>query len=280
VYEFAIEPTVRGDFVYTEQQVHRDKTENQAEVNRSLGKGHDESTLKHLLKGDPGREVAQSILESVSWYTVYHFNDTSDEASIRRACSVRDVDCLRETGANLAAFLLYMRDHHQGVYENIRDTVRLAAPFFDDFKFRPRQSEKDITLQLEWTQKDSDYPFLVSQLSDGTLRFIAFATALLQPSPPATILLDEPELGLHPYALDLLAALMKEAATRTQIIVSTQSASLLDSFEAEDIVVVQREEGASTFRRLSSGDLTEWMKDYSLGELWRKNVIEGGPTYE
>jgi predicted ATPase len=118
----------------------------------------------------------------------------------------------------------------------------------------------------------------VTQLSDGTLRFIALTTALLQPNPPATILLDEPELGLHPYALNLLAALLKKAATQTQVIVSTQSASLLDNFEAEDVIVVEREDGASTFKRLSSPDLGEWLKEYSLGELWQKNIIGGRPS--
>jgi predicted ATPase len=117
----------------------------------------------------------------------------------------------------------------------------------------------------------------VSQLSDGTLRFIALTTALLQPNPPTTILLDEPELGLHPYALNLLAALLKKAAAKTQVIVSTQSASLLDNFEAEDVIVVERENGESTFKRLFSAELEEWLKDYSLGELWEKNVFGGRP---
>ncbi len=170
-----------------------------------------------------------------------------------------------------------LHDEHLSIYEKIRDTIRLAAPFFDDFKFRPKASNGDMVLQLEWTQKDSDYPFHASQLSDGTLRFIALTTALLQPGPPATILVDEPELGLHPYALNLLAALLKKAAMRTQVIVSTQSAPLLDNFEAEDIVVVEREDRGSTFRRQSSGDLQEWLKDYSLGELWEKNVFGGRP---
>ena len=132
-----------------------------------------------------------------------------DTAAIRRTCSVRDNERLREEGGNLAAFLLMLRDQHQRTYEKIRDIVRLAAPFFDDFKFRPKPSNGDTNLQLEWTQKGSDYPFLVTQLSDGTLRFMALTTALLQPNPPSTILLDEPELGLHPYALNLLAALLK-----------------------------------------------------------------------
>jgi len=158
--------------------------------------------------------------------------------------------------------------------------VRLATPFFDDFKFRPNASNGDEALQLEWTQKDSDYPFHASQLSDGTLRFIALTTALLQPNPPATILLDEPELGLHPYALNLLAGLLKKASAKTQVVVSTQSAPLLDNFEPEDIIVVERKEGASIFERLSSDKLKEWLKDYSLGELWQKNVIGGRPSHD
>lgn len=133
-------------------------------------------------------------------------------------------------------------------------------------------------LQLEWTQKDSDYPFHVNQLSDGTLRLVALATALLQPDPPTTMLFDEPELGLHPHALNLFAALVKKAASKTQIIVSTQSAPLLDNFQAEDIIVVERKEGESTFKRLSSAELAEWLKDYSLGELWQKNILGGRPT--
>ncbi len=278
VYEFALEPTVRGNLVYIAEQVHRDKTENQPEVNCTIGTGHDESMLRSQQRGSPGWQIARSMLPSIQRYAAYHFNDTSENAPMRRFGTVRDYEHLRPDGSNLAAFLLRLSDEHRPVYDEIKDTVRLAAPFFDDFKFRPRPSEKDVTLQLEWTQKGSDYPFLVSQLSDGTLRFIALATALLQPDPPATILFDEPELGLHPYALNLLAALIKEAATRTQIIVSTQSAPLLDNFEAEDIVVVEREDGASTFKRQSSAELKEWLKEYSLGELWQKNVIGGRPS--
>jgi predicted ATPase len=158
--------------------------------------------------------------------------------------------------------------------------VRLVAPFFDDFKLRPQPNGADTTVQLEWTQKGSDYPFHPSQLSDGTLRFMCLATALLQPSPPATMVFDEPELGLHPYALGVLAGLLKQASERTQVIVSTQSAPLLDHFEADQVIVVDRKDGASEFRRLDPAMLTEWLNDYSLGELWQKNVFEGGPADE
>jgi predicted ATPase len=230
------------------------------------------------LKGGRNQTISQYVYESISSWTVYHVHDTSDTAAMRRTCSVRDNEYLRPDAANLAAFLLALHAEHSNVYEKVRDTIRLATPFFDDFKFRPRASNGDQVLQLEWTQKDSDYPFHASQLSDGTLRFVALTTALLQPNPPATILVDEPELGLHPYALNLLAALLKEAATKTQVIVSTQSASLLDNFEAEDVIVVERENGESVFKRLSTAELEEWLKDYSLGELWEKNIFGGRPS--
>ena len=118
------------------------------------------------------------------------------------------------------------------------------------------------------------------RLSDGTLRFICLTTALLQPDPPSAIIIDEPELGLHPYAIEILAELIEATARKTQLIVSTQSPALLDYFEPKDIIIVNRKKGASVFERLNKEDLSTWLKDYSLGDLWRKNIIAGGPDYE
>ena len=170
-------------------------------------------------------------------------------------------------------------------YERIRDVVRLAAPFFDDFKLRPVPANQEL-IQLEWLQKDSVYPFRASQLSDGTLRFICLAAALLQPLLPSTMLFDEPELGLHPYALTLLANLFQQAThmrgsySGKQVIVSTQSAPLLNEFAPEDVIIVERSQGQSTFRHLQRNDLSEWLKEYTLGELWQKNVLGGRPRNE
>ena len=152
----------------------------------------------------------------------------------------------------------------------------MAAPFFDDFNLRPVADKPHLT-QLEWLQKDSDYPFSPHQMSDGTLRFVCLATALMQPSMPSTILFDEPELGLHPYALNLLGALFSKAAFDSQIIISTQSATLLNEFEPKDIIVVERANGESIFRRLDHENLSEWLEEYSIGELWLKNVLGGHP---
>ncbi len=167
-------------------------------------------------------------------------------------------------------------------YMLIRDTIRLIAPFFDDFLFRPEEKGGLQAVRLEWRQKGSDFPFQPSQLSDGTIRFICLATALLQPSPPATMVIDEPELGLHPYAVGLLAGLIRSVTESdiapAQLVVSTQSATLLDYFDAKDVVVVNRRDGASVFGRQNAEGLSEWLKEYSIGELWQKNVIEGGPS--
>jgi predicted ATPase len=138
-------------------------------------------------------------------------------------------------------------------------------------------------IRLEWLQKGSDYPFLARQLSDGTLRFICLAAVLVPNnfvySP--TVLFDEPELGLHPYALTLLASLFEQLARQNrQVIVSTQSAQLLNEFSPEDVIVVERTQGESVFRRLDSAQLSGWLEDYTLGDLWQKNVLGGRPRNE
>lgn len=212
-------------------------------------------------------------------WQIYHFHDTSDFAAVKRPCSKRDYEYLRPGASNLAAFLLFLRKKHEEEYRHVRDVVQLAAPFFDDFLLRDSLDNRDETL-LEWRQKGSDYPFHPSQISDGTLRFICLATALLQPNPPSTILLDEPELGLHPYALALLAGLIQKASFRTQVIVATQSASLISHFDPADIVVVERKNGESIFKRPPLEKLKQWIDDYSLGELWEMNLLEGRPGNE
>lgn len=199
---------------------------------------------------------------------------------MRRDQPLHDSERLRHDASNIAAFLLELQEDEEGSYALIRDTVRLIAPFFDDFLLRPQTKGQKEQVRLEWQQKGSDFPFQPNQLSDGTMRFICLATALNQPYPPATIVIDEPELGLHPYAISMLADLIKSASERTQVIISTQSPTLLDYFDPNEIVVVNRDKGRSTFERLEEEDLANWLEDYSVGELWQKNIVRGGPTSE
>lgn len=241
------------------------------------------STTPQLLKDKDrkgvtgGRSVASYIYESISSWKIYHFHDTSKVAPIRRFETIDDSDYLRFNAANIAPFLLGLRNNEEGVYNQIVDTIRLVTPFFNDFILKPNKKEK---VRLLWKQKGSDYPLKPHHLSDGTLRFICLTTALLQPDPPSTIIIDEPELGLHPYAIEILAELIKATSKKTQLIVSTQSPPLVDYFEPRNIIVVNREKGASVFKRLIKEELSSWLEDYSLGELWRKNIVTGGPVHE
>ena len=162
-------------------------------------------------------------------------------------------------------------------FARIEKTVASVSPFFDGFNLMPNRLNEQL-IQLEWKQAGAvDTYFNAYQLSDGTLRFICLATLLLQPNLPQTIIIDEPELGLHPVAVNKLAALIKKASAKTQIIISTQSVNLVDNFGPQDIIVVDRKDNATVFNRLDAESLDVWLKDYSLGEIWEKNVIGGQP---
>ena len=212
---------------------------------------------------------------------VYHFHDTSSASALKRNAPINDNRFLKPDGSNLPAFLYYLRRRHNAAYAFIRGAVRQAAPFFDDFQLEPMQLDES-KIRLEWLHEGTDDYFDVSSLSDGTLRFIATSTLLLQPKKllPRVILIDEPELGMHPYAITLLASLIKQASTASQVIVSTQSSLLIDHFEPEDVLVADRVNGATELSRLNSEKLQGWLEDYSLGQLWEKNVIGGRPRSE
>lgn len=224
-----------------------------------------------------------TIDDAIAGWMVYHFHDTSDSAPMRQSEIVEDCAYLREDAANIAPFLKALReDGPEDVksYREIVDAVRLVMPFFEDFTLTPIKFGPAQKVKLTWKQKGTDYPFQPYHLSDGAIRFICLATALLQPKPPSTIIIDEPELGLHPQAIAILADLIKAAASRTQVIVATQSPLLVDQFAAGDIIVAKRKDGATVFERLNEGDYSAWLEDFTLGELWTRNVIEGGPTHE
>lgn len=198
---------------------------------------------------------------------------------MRKTAKVDDNDYLRPDGSNLAAFLYYLKEKHEGSYSLIQRTVQRVAPFFDDFRLKPLRRKPD-DIKLEWSHKNSDQYFDASSFSDGTLRFIVLATLFLQPEEyrPSVILVDEPELGLHPYAIEMLASLIRQASVKTQVIVSTQSSLLLDHFEPEDVLVANRVDGGTQLTRLDSTKLAAWLEDYSLGQLWEKNEFGGRPV--
>ncbi|WP_305801612.1 AAA family ATPase [Thiolapillus sp.] len=201
---------------------------------------------------------------------------------MRRSEIVEDNQRLRNNGSNIAPFLLRLKQSESlyRYYQEVVNATRLILPFFDNFRLDVFQQGEADKVKLSWQQKGSDYPLQPYHLSDGSIRFICLATALLQPDPPSAIVIDEPELGLHPEAIRILAELITDAAQRTQVILATQSPLLIDQFAIDDIVVVNRKDGQSTFERLSEQDFSQWLEDYSVGELWTRNVIQGGTSDE
>jgi predicted ATPase len=224
------------------------------------------------------RRTANWVRTRLGNWRVYHVHDTSPTSPMRKTAKINDNELLRPDGSNLAAFLYLLQLKYPDAYGLIRASIQRVAPFFDDFRLRPDPLNEE-TIRLAWKHRNSDKYFGVSALSDGTLRFIAIAALFLQPHElrPSVIVVDEPELGLHPAAISLLASLMKQASPQTQIIVSTQSALLLDHFRPEDVLVAERLAGSTHLRRLEESSLREWLEEYSLGQLWEKNELGGRP---
>lgn len=276
-YGFELSSTEDGFFLINNERRHYYPLSTE----RYLGSGNFNPGLL-IDKDSPGFQTKRGA----SWYTynaicswmIYHFHDTSPESGMRRYHDQGHNEALFFDAANIAPYLLTLQTSKPSSYAEILNAVRLVIPFFDDFILRPNAQEN---LRLDWRQRGlKDYPMRPSLLSDGSIRFICLATALLQPEPPSAIIIDEPELGLHPQAIAILAELLQDAAKRMQVVVATQSAALINHFSIEDIIVVNRKEGQTTFERLKEEDFSEWLEDYSVGELWAKNVIAGGPTYE
>lgn len=222
--------------------------------------------------------VANWVRHRLGMWRLYHVHDTSSSSPMRKTAQLNDNEYLRPDGSNLPAFLYLLRRKHAEQYRLIVRSIQRVAPFFDDFRLQPDRLNEE-TIRLAWRHKNSDQYFGAAALSDGTLRFIVLATLFLQPEEfsPSVILVDEPELGLHPYAITLLASLVKQASKKTQVILSTQSALLLDHFEPSDVLVADRVGSSTNLMRLEPEPLSEWLEDYSLGQLWEKNEF-GGAT--
>ena len=271
-YNFELRPTVEDRFIFSSETIgYHDRSRYPNPLPIYLGSGHSEAEVRQSKE-----RIAGHLRHDLECYRIYHFHDTSSSAGVKQTGVVDDNRRLHTDAGNLAAFLYRLQHKHAGHFQNIEDTVRQIAPFFEGFQLEPSRLNPD-KIRLEWKEQGSETYFNAHALSDGTLRFMCLATLLLQPTMPAVILLDEPELGLHPAAISLLAALLESTSQKTQILVATQSVTLINQLGPDFVWVVERENRASVFKHLVSAEMSTWLENYSLGELWEKNILGGRP---
>jgi predicted ATPase len=285
-YECSLSFAAPDTLLFTDEKVQFQRSGYQNPFVKEFGVGHLESQLVGAASGPSDtalRRVARVFQRRLTNLRVYHFHDTSDEARIRTRQDLHRDRYLMTEGGNLASFLYMLQEQRPDHFRRILSTIRLVVPYFERFVLDPGPLVEARQIFLRWSDRSGE-EFGVHQLSDGSLRAIALITALLQPDEflPSLVVIDEPELGLHPTAIGLISDLMRAASLKTQVVVATQSPRLLTELLPEHVVVVERHEdsahrGYSTFQRLSADALGDWLKDYDLGALYEMNVTGGGP---
>ena len=272
-YDFSLIPTDENNLIFDSEHFNYD---GYWKRNSYLGGGYSESRWDKGVYNKIDSYV-KPILQHEKW-RVYHFHDTSSSARVKQTHKITNsVELLFDAG-NLAAFLYRLKNDYPNNYIQIIESIKLIAPYFKDFYLEDNISSDDIILR--WKQEGSDDTFNANQLSDGTLRFICLATLFLQPETlqPETIIVDEPELGLHPYAITLLSEIIKKTSIKKQVIIATQSVDLLNEFSANQIIVVDRDNQGTKFKKFTEEELKNWLSDdYTMGDLWKKNILGGRP---
>lgn len=275
-YRFSLTNAVSDRLIVGTEEIGSYIPKNNTSSTKQLLSNFNESALPTFKTQD---DRCGLIWQFLSECKVYQFSDSSQLSPIRQSSAVDSAHYLQSEGNNLPSFLLYLKKNYTESYDRIVSYVREVVPQFKDFYLEPDNGY----VSLKWMDTSvNDYVLSADQFSDGSIRFIALATLLLQSEETMSqvIIIDEPELGLHPYAIDQLTEMIKDASLHAQIIVATQSPALIDGFSANDVTIIERDEDAqcTTVRKLNEADYTEWLNEYSLSELWDKNVIGGRPV--
>lgn len=277
-YSFSLKYAQPDQLYFSKEEFKFKRSDMDKPKRNSFGSGHQESLLP-LKASAKERSSEKYIFKTISGCRSYQFHDTSNEAHIKQSTyySQSSSKYLFHDSGNLSAFLYALKKNNPIEYNSIVKTISRVEPFFKDFVL-DIDNQKNIL--LNWIGNENpDYIFGPHQISDGLLRFMALSSLLLQPANklPNVIIIDEPELGLHPFALNILAGLIKRVSCFSQIILATQSVRLIDQFDPEDIIVVEKRKNESTFKRQSLDDLKDWLEEYQMGQLWEKNILGGRP---
>ena len=268
-------PTLGGGLVFEDERIEVLHDKSSIDQVISLGSGHAETNL--VESADSGNSIARTCLGLLRGCRVFHFHNTSPRSEMRYPSYVEVNRFLQPEANNLASLLYLYKQKHPIAYRRITILVQRIMPGFEQFILE--QSKLNETMvALKWKQSNRDYEFGPHQFPDGALRSIALSVLLMQPTKdlPNLIGLDEPELGLHPRALELFSEMAISTSANAQVIIATQSSRLLDYFDPESILVADRIDGATEFNNLDVKKLDVWLEKYSLGELWERNYLGGG----
>lgn len=277
IYSFQLTNAVPNRLILSSEEIEWQRKSSSSKTEppfkKMLQSDFNESAL--INASEKTDKIIRNLLGSCK---VYQFSDSSLTAPMRQASTVESAHYLQSEANNLASFLFYLKNNYPDSFKRIREYVREVVPQFSDFYLEPERGY----ISLKWVDDSpNDYILSADQFSDGSIRFIALATLLLQPegTMPFVIIIDEPELGLHPYAIDQLNEMVKDASNHAQIIIATQSTAIIDGFSADDVTIIERDDTiqGTVAHKLKEQDYKDWLEEYSLSELWNKNVIGGRP---
>ena len=244
-----------------------------------LGSGHSEAKIVEAAQAGDSAGVNQTtarvLVGLLNRCAAYQFHDTSHDSPIKKKWDAEDNGYLKSHGGNLAAVLLRLEREDGRRFESICGHIRRVLPVFDRFEIEESYGKA----LLRWKARGMDKTIGAHLTSDGSLRLFALVTLLNLPPGmlPDVLLLDEPELGLHPAAAALVGDMVKARAEERQVIAATQSPLLVDAFDLDEILVLDLQEGRTKVRRCDEEAYRDWLEDHTTGELWQKNLIEGRP---
>ncbi len=274
IYSFSLTKAVPDRLIISSEEIEWKDPKKDKIVGKQLLSNFNETAL--IKSTGKSEKLIWTLLSSCK---VYQFSDSSVSSPMRQSSTVESAHYLQAEANNLASFLYYLKNNYPQSFSRITEYVRDIVPQFNNFYLEPERGY----ISLKWVDNSpNDYVLSADQFSDGSIRFIALATLLLQPEEtmPFVIIIDEPELGLHPYAIDQLNEMIKDASKHAQIIIATQSTEILDGFEPDDVTIIERDEkiNGTVSHKLRGEEYKYWLEEYALSELWNKNVIGGRPV--
>jgi predicted ATPase len=207
--------------------------------------------------------------------TFYHVLNVDPRSPVRLPQPLKPASLPGEDGEDLISCLFNLRETQRDRFEAVEDAMRSAFPGFIRLEFPPVAAG---ILSMTWKEENFTSPLFMNQLSEGTLRFLWLTTLLQSPGLTAVTLLDEPEVSLHPELLSLLADLMREASSGTQIIVATHSDRLIRFLQPAEVAVLDlAEDGTTAATWADTMDLDQWLSEYTLDQVWSMGRLGGRP---